>query len=54
MPTTQNNTKNVSYGKFKTGAYFFIAPYGTALPPNNPTDLTDASVVPPSMTMASR
>nr|DAR28307.1 MAG TPA: tail protein [Caudoviricetes sp.] len=42
MPTTQNNTKNVSYGKFKAGAYFFIAPYGTALPTDNTTELNAA------------
>lgn len=43
MPeSTQNNTKNASYAKFKKGAYFFVAPYGTTLPTDNSTDL-DAS-----------
>ena len=42
MAVTQNNTKNVSYGKFKTGAYFFVAPYGTTLPTDNSTPLDPA------------
>lgn len=44
MAVTQNNTKNVSYGKFKTGAYFFVAPYGTTLPTDNTTELDEAFV----------
>ena len=44
MAVTQNNTKNVSYGKFKTGAYFFVAPYGTTLPTDNSTELDEAFV----------
>lgn len=42
MAVTNNNTANVSYGKFKTGAYFFVAPYGTALPTDNTTELNAA------------
>lgn len=42
MPVTQNNTKNVSYGKFKSGSYFFVAPYGTDLPTDNTSELDDA------------
>ena len=43
MPeATTNNTDNVSYGKFKSGAYFFVAPYGTALPTDNSTELNTA------------
>lgn len=44
MAVTQNNTRNVSYGKFKTGAYFFVAPYGTTLPTDNTTELNEAFV----------
>ena len=42
MAVTQNSTKNVSYGKFKTGAYFFVAKHGTTLPTNNSTTLDPA------------
>lgn len=42
MPVTQNNTKNASYGKFKKGSYFFVAPYGTELPTDNSSDLDAA------------
>lgn len=42
MAVAQNNTKNAGYAKFKTGAYFFIAPYGTALPTDNTTELNEA------------
>ena len=42
MAVTQNSTKNVSYGKFKAGAYFFVAPYGTPLPTDNTTALNEA------------
>lgn len=42
MAVTQNSTKNVSYGKFKTGAYFFVAPHGTTLPTDNTTELNEA------------
>ena len=44
MPATANNTANVSYGKFKSGGYFFVAPYGTPLPTDNTTDLNEAFV----------
>lgn len=40
MASTPNNTENVSYGKFKSGGYFFLAPSGTALPTDNTTALT--------------
>lgn len=40
MASTANNTANVSYGKFKSGGYFFLAPAGTALPTDNSTPLT--------------
>lgn len=40
MASTANNTANVSYGKFKSGGYFFLAPAGTALPTDNSTALT--------------
>ncbi len=39
---TDNNTKNVSYGKFKQGGYFFVAPYGTGLPTDNTSELDPA------------
>ena len=39
MASTPNNTANVSYGKFKSGGYFFLAPYGTDLPTDNTTAL---------------
>lgn len=39
MASTQNNTANVSYGKFKSGGYFFLAPAGTVLPTDNSTPL---------------
>ena len=42
MATTANNTENVSYGKFKPGGYFFVAPYGTTLPTDNTTQLDAA------------
>ena len=42
MATAANNTENVSYGKFKTGGYFFVAPHGTALPTDNTTALNAA------------
>lgn len=42
MAITNNNTANVSYGKFKSGAYFFVAPYGTALPTDNTSELNEA------------
>lgn len=42
MAVTKNNTKNVSYGKFKPGAYFFVAPYGTTLPTDNTSELDAA------------
>lgn len=42
MATAANNTENVSYGKFKSGGYFFVAPYGTALPTDNTTELNAA------------
>lgn len=42
MTVAQNSTKNVSYGKFKPGAYFFIAPYGTTLPTDNSSELNEA------------
>ncbi len=44
MPETANNTANVSYGKFKSGGYFFVAPYGTPLPTDNTTELNEAFV----------
>lgn len=42
MASTANDTKNVSYGKFLSGGYFFLAPSGTALPTNNTTALNTA------------
>lgn len=42
MASTSNNTKNVSYGKFLSGGYFFLAPSGTALPTDNTTTLDTA------------
>ncbi len=42
MASTANNTANVSYGKFKSGGYFFAAPYGTTLPTDNTTALDPA------------
>lgn len=44
MASTANSTKNVSYGKFKTGGYFFVAPYGTTLPTDNSSPLDPAFV----------
>lgn len=41
MASTQNSTENVSYGKFKSGGYFFLAPSGTALPTDNTTALAE-------------
>lgn len=42
MASTANSTKNVSYGKFLSGGYFFLAPSGTALPTDNTTTLDTA------------
>ena len=42
MASTPNSTKNVSYGKFLSGSYFFLAPAGTALPTDNTTTLNAA------------
>lgn len=42
MTVTQNSTKNTGYAKFKPGAYFFIAPYGTTLPTDNTSQLDEA------------
>lgn len=42
MASTANSTKNVSYGKFLSGGYFFLAPAGTALPTDNTTTLDAA------------
>ena len=42
MASTPNSTKNVSYGKFLSGGYFFLAPAGTALPTDNTTALDAA------------
>ena len=42
MASTANNTENVSYGKFKPGGYFFVAPYGTTLPTDNTSALDPA------------
>ena len=42
MASTPNSTKNVSYGKFLSGGYFFLAPAGTALPTDNTTTLDAA------------
>lgn len=42
MPSTANNTANVSVGKGKSGGYFFLAPTGTALPTDNSTPLDTA------------
>lgn len=42
MASTANDTKNVSYGKFLSGGYFFLAPAGTALPTDNTTTLNAA------------
>ena len=42
MASTHNSTKNVSYGKFLSGGYFFLAPAGTALPTDNTTALDAA------------
>ena len=42
MASTPNSTKNVSYGKFLSGGYFFLAPAGTALPTDNTTTLNAA------------
>lgn len=39
MASTANDTKNVSYGKFLSGGYFFLAPSGTVLPTDNTTPL---------------
>lgn len=45
MPgTNANNDKNVGYGKFKTGGYFFVAPHGTTLPTDNSSPLDPAFV----------
>lgn len=42
MPSKPNNTANVSYGKFKSGGYFFLAPSSTNLPTDNSTALDTA------------
>lgn len=42
MASTANSTANVSYGKFLTGGYFFMAPAGTTLPTDNTTALDAA------------
>lgn len=42
MASTANDTKNVSYGKFLSGGYFFLAPAGTTLPTDNTTPLDAA------------
>lgn len=42
MPSKPNNTENVSYGKFKSGGYFFLAPAGTELPTDNTSELNAA------------
>lgn len=42
MASTANSTKNVSYGKFLSGGYFFLAPSGTNLPTDNKTTLDAA------------
>lgn len=42
MAVTPNNTANASYGKFKKGAYFLVAPYGTTLPTDNSAELDAA------------
>lgn len=42
MASTTNSTANVSYGKFLSGGYFFLAPSGTALPTDNTTPLDAA------------
>ena len=42
MASTPNSTANVSYGKFKSGGYFFLAPAGTALPEDNSSPLDAA------------
>ena len=42
MASTPNSTKNVSYGKFLSGGYFFLAPAGTTLPTDNTTALDAA------------
>lgn len=42
MASTTNSTANVSYGKFLSGGYFFLAPAGTTLPTDNTTALDTA------------
>lgn len=42
MASTSNSTANVSYGKFLSGGYFFLAPAGTDLPEDNTTPLDAA------------
>lgn len=42
MASTANSTANVSYGKFLSGGYFFLAPAGTTLPTDNTTPLDAA------------
>ena len=42
--TAKNSTANVSYGKFLSGGYFFLAPAGTDLPTDNSTPLDAAFV----------
>lgn len=43
MPdATKNNTTNVSTGKGVAGGYMYVAPYGTAMPTDNATELDTA------------
>ena len=42
MPSTPNNSQNVSVGKGTSGGYFFLAPAGTGLPTDNTTELDAA------------
>ena len=42
--SAKNSTANVSYGKFLSGGYFFLAPAGTDLPTDNSTPLDAAFV----------
>lgn len=44
MPSTPNNTINVSTGKGVQGGYFFVAPYGTELPTDNSTPLAETYI----------
>lgn len=42
MASNANSTANVSFGKFLSGGYFFLAPAGTTLPTDNSTPLDAA------------